>query len=310
VVRKPNGGVELQTWTPAAKAAPHFEEAEKLFAARSFAAAGEAYEKGLALDPTYGPGWLYAGDIPFGRNDFPAALARYRKALELDPTLSQAHRFAGDALLRLGRLAEAEDEYVKAVVYDPSYDGALQGLETLGAAAGFTVARHEFLPPAGVLGEAAEGKVPLALSQENKQWFSYFLCKAVWRNEPAYRKKRLGKEGAYNWTSNEETECLASYLIGNLSATEAEIQKASPKANPNGQLAPVPQDQVLAAAPPLVRHLKEVADAGLLPGFALYAVVGRRCPVAITMLPDGAREDLERYIRRFVIIRAPAPPKP
>src|SRR2546421_225700 len=83
-----------------------------LLAPQSYTAAGEAYQKGLALDPTYGPGWLYAGDIPFAQKDFPEALTRYKKALELDPTLAQAHRFAGDVLLKLGRLDEAKGEYV------------------------------------------------------------------------------------------------------------------------------------------------------------------------------------------------------
>src|SRR5579885_1821651 len=80
VVREADGGKRLAPWKPSPEAAPHFAEAEKLFAAQSYAAAGEAYQKGLALDPSYGPGWLYAGDIPFAQRDFPAALPRYRKA--------------------------------------------------------------------------------------------------------------------------------------------------------------------------------------------------------------------------------------
>jgi hypothetical protein len=154
------------------------------------------------------------------------------------------------------------------------------------------------------LGEAQEGRVPIALGPGHKEWVPYFLCKAVWRNEPSYRGQRLGKagEGAYSWTVQEESECLVSYLVGNLSTTEAEIQSAARKARPEAPPAEVPVEQVLAAAPPLTRHLKEVADAGLLPGYALFAVLGRRCPAAIAVLPDRAQEDLLRYIHRFVIV--------
>jgi tetratricopeptide (TPR) repeat protein len=309
VVRSPDGGKKLVSWEPGKEAAPHFEAAEKLFSAHNFAAAGEEYKKGLALDPTYGPGWLYSGDIPFAQKDFPAALTAYRKALELDPTLAQAHRFAADVLLMLGRFPEAQDEYVKALVYDPSYEGALEGLAFLGVRAGFTVARHEFLPPQGVLGEVDGGRVAIAVGEEQKQWFSYFICRAVWRNEPSYRVQRLGKaegQGPYNWTLREETECLLSYLVGNLNLVEAELEKKA-AAQQGQEKAKIPSDQVLAAAPPLVRHLKEVADAGLLPGYALYTVLGRRCPMASVMLPDKSLEDLERYIRRFVIISTPPP---
>ncbi|HEV7516728.1 MAG TPA: tetratricopeptide repeat protein [Thermoanaerobaculia bacterium] len=268
VVRGPGGTKQLQPWD--ADTAPHLDAATKLFAAQRYAAAGEIY----------------------------------RQALKLDPTLPQAHRFLADVLAKLGRVSQAQDEYVKALVYDPSSDGAREGLAALGAKAGFTLARHELLPPEGALGEAEEGRVPIALGPEQKQWVPYFLCKAVWRNEPAYRGRRLGKEGegVYSWTVQEEAECLVSYLVGNLSATETEIQEAARKARPDAPPAEVPVEQVLAAAPPLLRHLKEVADAKLLPGYALFAVLGRRCPAAIAVLPDRAQADLERYIRRFVIV--------
>jgi tetratricopeptide (TPR) repeat protein len=271
VVRLPDGTKQLQAW--GADAAPHFDQAAKLFAAQRHAAAGEIY----------------------------------KQALELDPTLPQAHRSLADVLAKLGRFSQARDEYVQALVYDPSSAAAWKGLGDLGAKAGFTVARHDLLPPEGALGEAEEGRVPIALGPDQKQWVPYLLCKAVWRNEPSYRAKRLGKggEGAYSWTVEEETECLSSYLVGNLNATETEIQEAAQKARPGAPPAEVPLEQVLATAPPLLRHLKEAADAKLLPGYALFAVLGRRCPVAIATLPDEAQKDLERYIRRFVIVPAP-----
>jgi tetratricopeptide (TPR) repeat protein len=304
VVRKRDGALDLEIWAPSAASAKGFLEAETLFENHDLAGSAAAYKAALAIDPDYGPGWLYAGDIPFAQKDFAAALADYKKALELDPTLPQSHRFAGDALLKLGRFQEAREEYVKALVYDPSYEGAYQGLEVLGQREGFTVARHELLVPDGMLGVEQGGKVPLALTAEQKPWLPYVLCKAVWRNEPAYRAQRLGPEaqGGYNWTILEETECLTSYLVGNLNATEGEIREALVKANPEAAHVEIPVEQVLAGVPATVRHLKEVADAGMVPGYALFAVLGRRCPVAISLLPAEGRQDLERYIRRFVIV--------
>ena len=304
VVVKLDGSKSLVSWEASKEAAPHFEAAEKHFAASEYAAAGEEYERGLAIDPSYGPGWLYAGDIPFARGDYAKALERYRKALALDPTLAQAHRFAGDALFKLGRLGEAEDEYVEALVDDPSYDGPIQALELLGAKAGFTILRPEFLSPPAAIGEVADGKVQISLDPATPQWVSYLLCKAVWRNEPDYRRKHLGVgESAepYRWSLNEERDCAGAFLLGAMSAAEAKLTKErEARHQPAGAIG---QAEVLAASPPLVRHIWEAAQAGLLDGFVGYAIIGRRCPVAAALLADPIRAATARYVRRFVIVR-------
>ena len=276
------GGKSLQPWNPAKKAERHFATAEKHFSAERLEEAAAEYAKGLALDPEYGPGWLYSGDVPFGRGDYEAALAAYRKALALDPTLPQAHRFAGDALMKSGRLTEAENEYVQAVIHDPSYRGAWQGLENLGGRAGFTVNRAEFSPPQNVIGQRRNKKVRIGLD-ENSEWVGYFLCKAVWRHEEGYRRQKLGDSNAkdYSWTLTEERECLASYLESNLVLAAEKPEKM----------------------PPTARHLYEVAEADLIDGYIAVAVIGQRCPIAVSMLPQDILDQAERYVRRFVIVR-------
>jgi tetratricopeptide (TPR) repeat protein len=276
VVVKPDT-TSLVPWQPSKEAAPHFEAAEKSFSARDLAAAEKEYERGLALDPSYGPGWLYAGDIPFARGDYAKALDDYKKALALDPTLAQAHRFAGDALFKLGRLGEAEDEYVAALAYDPSYDGPLQALEILGPRRGFSVVRRELMPPQRAIGELAGGTVQI--EKTDPVWLPYLRCKAVWRNEPAYRRAHLGATAgeAYGWSLNEERDCVGVLLAAGLDTAGAKS--------------------------PLISHLQEVADAGLINGFITFSIFGRRCPVAAAILPEGARADTARYIRTFVVVR-------
>jgi tetratricopeptide (TPR) repeat protein len=276
------GGKSLQPWNPAKNAERHFETAERHFSAERFEQAAGEYAKGLALDPEYGPGWLYSGDVPFGRGDYEAALAAYRKALALDPTLPQAHRFAADALMKLGRLAEAENEYLQAVVHDPSYRGAWQGLEILSDRAGFKVSRPEFSPPENVIGQRRNKKVRIGLD-ENSEWVGYFLCKAVWRHEEDYRRRELGDSSAkdYAWTLTEERECLASYLDGNLALAAGKPEKM----------------------PPTARRLYEAAEAGLVDGYIAVAVLGHRCPIAASMLPQEILDQAEQYVRRFVIVR-------
>jgi tetratricopeptide (TPR) repeat protein len=305
VVRS-SGGYGLVPWEPSEKAKPHFEAAEKFFSENRLSEAAEEYRKGLALDPDYGPGWLYSGDVPFGRKDYAAALTAYRKALALDPTLPQAHRFAADALLKMGRLDDAETEYVRALVYDPSYEGAWSGLELLGRLMGFTVRRPEFSPPADMLGERKGDEIPIALGEADQEWLGYVLCKAVWRNEPEYRRGKIGgeKDQEYSWSTAEERECLMAYLESNLNLTEARLEKeAAQKGQPKVKLS---DEQLIAAAPEGVRSAIEVGKAGLLDGFIVVAVLGKRCPLAASLLPENIREDAEQYIRRFVIVRPSA----
>jgi tetratricopeptide (TPR) repeat protein len=295
-------GKFLTLWEPAKKAAPRFEAAEKLFAEKRYSEAAVEYRKGLDLDPHYGLGWLYSGDVPFHQGDYESALKAYRRALALDPSHPQAHHFAGHALLKLGRLDEAETEYVRALVYDPAYKGAWDGLTYLGRLAGFAVRRHEFSPPADVLGQREGSRVAIAVG-ETSEWLGYLLCKAVWRNEPEYRRTKNGGEDVdeSSWSTAEERECLANYVATNLSLARVRLeQEAVQKGLPKEE---VSEEKVLAAAPEVVRHLHEVMEEGLLDGFIAVEYLGRRCPMAVSLLSDDVLNDAESYLRRFVIVR-------
>jgi tetratricopeptide (TPR) repeat protein len=204
------------------------------------------------------------------------SLVEWRPATEAAPHLAKA-----EALLRMGRLDDAETEYVRALVYHPAYDGAWSGLESLGRIAGFQVKRPSFSPPTDALGERQGDKVQIGLAEKDLEWLSYFLCKAVWRNEPEYRRAKGIKSEAYSWSTSEERECLTSYLGGSLALAKANLAVLSPQA----------------------RHLKEVAEAGLFDGFLIVADLGPRCPVAVPLLPESVLDQAERYIRRFAILR-------
>jgi len=159
-----------------------------------------------------------------------------------------------------------------------------RGLELLGLMASFKVKRPVFSPPADALGERQGNKVEIGLAEKDLEWLSYFLCKAVWRNEPEYRRARGVQSEGYSWSTTEERECLTSYLGGSLA-----LAKDDP-----------------AALSPQARHLKEVADAGLFDGFLIVADLGPRCPMAIPIVPEDLLDQAEQYIRRFVILR-PSP---
>jgi hypothetical protein len=67
---------------------------------------------------------------------------------------------------------------------------------------------------------------------------------------------------------------------------------------------------VLAAAPPQVRALVQVEDAGLLDGFILFALFGQRCPMTLALFSDAERHQIELFIRKFVIVHGEAASPP
>ena len=79
--------------------------------ARRIAAAREAIERSLVLDPLNPRAFRAAGSIAFAARNYPEAAARYRRAIELNPAISNARAAMGDALLQMGRTAEARAAY-------------------------------------------------------------------------------------------------------------------------------------------------------------------------------------------------------
>jgi hypothetical protein len=104
----------------------------------------------------------------------------------------------------------------------------------------------------------------------------------------------------------EEAECLRAYVAGNLSATAARLEPGGK----SGQAAGVSREKVLAAAPVLVRTLVQVEEADLLDGFILFALFGQRCPMAVALFSDAERSQMERFVRKFVIVHGEAAASP
>lgn len=297
------GGKQLVPWAPKPEAKEHFISAEEHFQAKRLAEAGAEYAAGLAIDPDFGPGWLYGGDVPYASGLYAEALASFRKALELDSTLAEAHRFAADALVRLGRYPEAREEYIQALADDPADPNALEALENLGRRAGFAVERPPaFAPPRAFLGELVSGHVEWVMNAgEAADWLPYVTCKAVWRHEDTFRTRKLGQKSGtpYAWSLAEERECVTSYYSGLLSSAEEKVKETNRQAG--RKRAKITEAEILAAAPSLFSHLQQVLAAQQLDGFVLFAVVGPRCPTTLALLPDDAHQAIESYLRSFVV---------
>jgi TolB-like protein len=79
--------------------------------ARRYAAARDAIERALALDPLNPRTHRAAGTVAYASRRYADAVTEYRRALQLNPKISIARAFMGDALLQMGKLDEAREAY-------------------------------------------------------------------------------------------------------------------------------------------------------------------------------------------------------
>lgn len=287
------GEKKLAPWPMNPEIIGPLSEGRKLFQAEKFEEAAAKYAAALEKDPEFAPAWLFYGDtFLMGAKDPAAALKQYQKAIALDPTLPRPHFFASTAYVQLGRKSDAREEIVRALAYNPSYEAvwkvALDNPEFWGIR---PVVRRRFEPPPGYLGTKGPNGIDI-FAGENNEWLGYALCKAVWANEERFRKGH----SANGWSLEEEHACVLNQLIGVYNATEAKLEKQA--------RTPVTEKAVAAAMPPREAHIFDAAGAHLLDAYILFEIIGRNCPMMLSTMNDQARQQVEAYIRKYIIVAA------
>jgi tetratricopeptide (TPR) repeat protein len=269
-----DGQRKLVPWLTSPAASKLLAEGEKAFQAGDHVEAGARYMVATEKDPQSITAHLFLGDVfLIGGKDPESALVYYKKAIALDPTFPSAHLFASTAYVQLGKKAEAREEIIRALTYHPTYEPVwkiARNPQTWGIK---PVRPHRFDPPKGYLGVKGAKGVDV-YGGANGEWLGYAICKAVWANEPQFQSKRT--EGG--WSLDEESACLQNQVASASNATKA--------------------------LPPLEAHIREVASQGLLPGYIMFEIVGRNCPVALRIMDDAMKQQVERYIRKYVIVAA------
>lgn len=292
-----DGEKTLVEWTIHPEAKKLLNEGETLYQAEKLDEAAEKYKAALAVDPQAVSGYYFYGDtLLFGKNDNAGALEQYRKGIALDPTMPSGHFFASTALVRLGRADEAREEIIQALTYHPSYDAIWRIADaSVSRWNARPIVRHRFQPPAGFLGIKTEEGIEIYIGP-NGEWAGYALCKAAWANEPQFEKSRGGTGG---WSLEEERACVLSQVMAAYNTAEANLTEERKQAGKEGE---TPGEEILAAMPELERYLFEVGKAKLLDGYVLFEIIGQQCPMAMSMLPDEAKQQLDSYIRKYVIV--------
>jgi len=283
----------LVTWSVAPDATKLLEEGETLYQAEQMKEAAAKYKAAIDADPQAATAYYFYGDaLLFGSNDAAAALEQYKKGIALDPTVPAGHFFAATAYTRLGRMSEAREEIVQALSLYPGYEAVWRaGTQNPDYWDIQPMTRHPFEPPAGYLGKKTDKGIDISLG-EKAEWMGYAMCKAVWAYEPKFRRE--GEAQGEGWSLEAEGACVLNHLMATINQTQAALEER--------KKSQVSVEEAMAALPPREKHIHEVAKENLLDGYVLFEIIGRRCPLAMSILPDEARSELKAYIRKYIIV--------
>jgi len=85
-----------------------------------YAAAKNAYEQGITIDPTNVDAWYNLGNIYSALHQYAAAQSAYERAVKLDPTFEKAWSNLGVVYDALHQYAAAENAYEQGIKIDPT----------------------------------------------------------------------------------------------------------------------------------------------------------------------------------------------
>ena len=299
VITKPDGSRSLVEWKIKPEAKKLLDEAETLYQAKKYEEAGAKYKAATEADPQAVSGYFFYGDtLLFGAKDAAAALAQYQKGIALDPTLPLGYFFASTAYVRLGRPADAREQVIKALTLHPAYEAVWKIADQSPRVWNIKpVVRHKFEPPEGYVGVKGKNGIDI-FSGRDFHWIGYATCKAVWENEDRFRKQRGAGAG---WSSDEERACLLNQIMSVYNATEAKLEEERKKSGKEGE---IKEDAIIAALPPLERHLFDIAREHMIDGYIFFEIIGQKCPLAISISDADTLKQIEAYIRKYVIVAA------
>jgi tetratricopeptide (TPR) repeat protein len=255
-------------------------EAEPLFQASDYVAAERRYEEALRLEPNDYLALLGWGDSAFFRGDPAQAVQRYERAARANPADHRSWYHRGNALLELDRGRDALDAYAMALALRPRHGPMIDGIELRARRLGVRL-RGDLLFPRASVTRNPDDSITIR-SVPEPHWVAYGACKALWLGEPSRRKEMTGSE-EHQFSTIEELECLATLLV----VYEALREK----------------DEV--EPEPALDRLGEITQAGLLDAYILYELGSRVWPHAVLIAPDSVREEVARYVRRFLLTPAP-----
>ncbi|MFZ5444706.1 MAG: tetratricopeptide repeat protein [Myxococcota bacterium] len=275
-VRRRDGAVIIEAWPEPASAADPSAKAEEAFRAKKYDEAEKWYRKALERAPDLYILHAYVGDaILFGNGDPKLALEEYSRAIAKNPDDYRLYFFRANAHRHLQQADASLADLRRSLVLKPRN----QVLVTAVQRAGGTMGRIEpdlFVPRAFVRREGAA--VAIYADVERPEWLAWANCKALWLTDEAHRVEMIGSKQR-GFSTVEETECLAALV--SLYAARLESGEGM-------------RDDRLD-------RLVTIVNDGLASSFVVYELGSRVDPQIVLHLDASFREQLARYVEKYVL---------
>jgi tetratricopeptide (TPR) repeat protein len=231
----PEDGVVKYKSTPADQA---MHAAEAAFARHDFEEAIKNYSKVLEYDPKNYSAVLFIGDTYFAEKSWAKAGEWYQKAIDLDPNIETAHRYYADMLLKNGEIEKSRMQFIQGIVAEPYNPITWRALQAWATTNNLQLKRVHVDTPNNV-SQKDEKNITITIDPKGPEemssiWLMYGLTKTSWHGDEF--KKHFPEEKEYRHSLAEEAEALTAAATVWTEVNESDKKKkkaSSPPKDPN-----------------------------------------------------------------------------
>jgi tetratricopeptide (TPR) repeat protein len=245
------------------------QAAETAFSKGDYEGALAGYMEIAARDPASYQARLYAGDVYFRMSKLAAAGEWFQKAIAVNPNIETAYRYWGDALLEGGQVEAAKHKFIEGVIAEPYSRSPWMGLQQWAGRTGHELAHPRIeiaATPTSKSTDPATKDVQINVNMDKEKhpdvlavWIAYSAHRALWRTEEF--AKQFPGEKAYRHTLAEEAGAFQMMLA----VMEESERKSDVKNESLRNLTALGKDQMLEAY-----VLISAADEGIAQDYAAY----------------------------------------
>jgi tetratricopeptide (TPR) repeat protein len=245
------------------------QAAETAFSKGDYEGALARYMEIAARDPASYHARLYAGDVYFRMSKLAAAGEWFQKAIAVDPNIETAYRYWGDALLEGGQVEAAMHKFIDGVIAEPYSRRPWMGLQQWAGKTGHELAHPRIDVPAAPTSNStdpATRDVAINVDMDKEKdpailafWVAYSAHRALWRTQEF--AKAFPNENTYRHTLAEEAGAFQMML-----AVMGESERAGDLENASlRNVVALGKDQMLEAY-----VLISAADEGIAQDYPAY----------------------------------------
>lgn len=255
-------------------------EGETYYDKNEYSAALDLYLKATQISGECYIGYLYAGDCCLFMDDLEGAHQYYKKAREINPYDYRTYMFMASVFNKQEKYDQSLEEYIKALTLKAKHKNILDMISKWSDRFEVKVYDNYLKPKAIAFIEGENINIHYDIS-DSGLWLSYGFAKGMFLGEPEIRENFGGSKDNSYWGFNEEKQCLVSLMEAYENRKNGEnFEKIE-----------------------YFENLYQIFEDGYLDVYVIYEIASRMDPFITLRLPEKVRENIESYIRKYVVVR-------